>query len=70
MSANASVRLPRPGEKPTTPWCWCCSRRLRLPYYRVLLAEDGHEHAAHAECASAWLWSALLTPTRREEPPR
>ena len=55
-------------EKPRTPWCWACSRRLHgRVFARVKV--DGVEHDVHKACAPPGAPVVLESTTRKEPTP-
>ena len=39
------------GPKPSTRFCWVCSRQLYGRQFAEIDGPDGHKHAVHKSCA-------------------
>ena len=50
------------------PVCWLCDRKLVPSKGRIIVAEDGLAHPAHAGCAARYSPPITAQPVDRDEP--
>ena len=31
-------------------WCWVCTRQFQGNFHRIIVDQDGYEHAVHVSC--------------------
>lgn len=70
MAERAILELQDRQERPRLdpPVCWMCDRKLYGGKGRIIVAEDGHAHPAHAGCAARYTPPLTAQPTGGDEP--
>lgn len=71
LAEAALVKLQREREAAAPrldpPICWVCDRKLYARRGRIIVAEDGHAHPAHAGCAARYTPPLTAQPTGGDE---